>query len=156
MTLKILFAFLLLHGANGFSQQLTSKSNGRIFNDKNEKLAPNDLRQLLEAKPGLLSYYNEGRSKKTVGNILLIGGSSLIVADLLKGLNADVSYPSALTYLGAAALIISIPVKSGYANKIRKVVNAYNQEIAVASPKFSVDNVAMVANFNGVGLKIGF
>lgn len=157
MKIKLLVAFLLLHFSIGFAQQLTYKSNGRIFNDQNEKLSPKSVRQLLEAKPGILNYYNEGRSKKTVGNILLIGGTGLIVADLLKGLTADVSYPSALTYLGAAAVIVSIPVKSGYSKKIQTVVKAYNEEIAAAeSPRFRIDQLAMVANGDGIGIKIGF
>ena len=150
----ILLILMLLHFSIGFSQQFTYKSNGRIFNDQNEKLSPKAVRQILEAKPGLLSYYNEGRSKKTVGNILLISGTGLIVADLLKGLTADVSYPSALTYLGVAAVIIAIPVKSGYSSKIKKVVEVYNEEIAVLEPpRFRIDKVILVANGHGIGLK---
>ena len=157
MKSNVFIALMLLSFCAAFSQQLTYKSNGQILNDQNEKLSPGEVRQLLAAKPGLLSYYNEGRSKKTVGNILLIAGSGLIVADLLKGLTADVSYPSALTYLGAAAVIVAIPVKSGYSRKIKTVINNYNEEItSVTKRDFSIESISVSANGNGVGLRIGF
>ncbi len=156
MKTKIIIVLLLLGSAMGFSQQLTYKSGGRVYNSQNQKMSPDDVRALLITKPGILNFYNEGRTKKTVGNVFLIGGSAFIVADLLNGLTRDVEYPSALTYIGAAAIIVSIPVKIGYSKKIKTAVTDYNKEIAHVDKKFEIESVSICANGNGIGLKIGF
>ena len=53
---------------NSFSQELTYKSGGRIFNSDGKKMSPTEVRELLSAEPGMLQFYNAGRSKKTIGN----------------------------------------------------------------------------------------
>ena len=63
-----------------FSQeQLTFKSGGRVYNSNSEKLTSNEVRTLLQPNPEALQLFNAGRSKKTVGNILLYGGISTVI-----------------------------------------------------------------------------
>lgn len=75
-----------------------------------------------------LALYDAGRSKKTVGNILFPVGVAFIVDDLVNGANRDITYPTTFTYLGYACLLIAIPVKIGFSNKIEKAVNLLNQD----------------------------
>ena len=147
---------LLLSTVFGFSQQLTYKSNGNVYDSQDERIRPSEMRKLLETKPGLLNFYNEARTKKTVGNVMLIGGTALIAADLLVGLGADVKYPGAMTYIGVASMLIAIPVKSGFSKKIRTVVDDYNKEIALSKPKPAIERIAVCVNGNGAGLQIIF
>jgi hypothetical protein len=128
----LLFFFCILQS---HSQKLIYKSNGTILNSENQKISPEKVREILKDNQQLLADYNAGRSKKTVGNVLLIGGLGLIAGDVLVGANTDGNttvsgnsiqternYPSALTFVGIAAVVISIPVKIGYSKKIRNVV----------------------------------
>jgi hypothetical protein len=57
-----------------YSQKLIYKSNGNITDTENNKILPDQVRELLKDNEKLLADYNVGRKKKTVGNVLLIGG----------------------------------------------------------------------------------
>lgn len=156
----ILFFFCVLQS---HAQKLVYKSNGNILNSQNQQISPDQVRELLKDNEKLLATYNAGRSKKTVGNVLLIGGSALVVADLLSGVFSDGNttvtsysieternYPSALTFIGLAAVAVAVPVKIGFSKKIRNVVTDYNNQKAIGynNPKLDV-----ITNSNGVGLR---
>ena len=79
----------------GFSQQLTYRSGGNVYEGDN-KLSSDQVRSVLANNSEALSLYNGGRNKKTWGNVLFYGGTSLVVANLVVGLTKDdtsVSYP---------------------------------------------------------------
>lgn len=156
MKTKSLVALLLLTSLFSFSQQLTYKSGGNIFDSNNKKISPSEVRQLLADKPGLLNLYNEGRTKKTVGNVLLIGGLGLIVGDLANGATRDVVYPTALTYLGVASFIIAIPVKIGFSKKIKTVVEDYNKQLVNNDSKIKIESMSLYTNQNGLGIQMTF
>ena len=71
----LLFFFCILQS---HSQKLVYKSNGTVLNSENQQISPDQVRELLKNNQKLLADYNAGRSKKTIGNVLLIGGSVLI------------------------------------------------------------------------------
>ncbi len=157
-TLLLFFCILQSH-----SQKLGYKSNGTILNSENQQISPDLVRELLKDNQKLLADYNAGRSKKTAGNVLLIGGSTLILADLLSGVFSDGNttvtgnsiksernYPSALTFVGLAAVVIAIPVKIGFSKKIRNVVTEYNNQSATGYNKPKLD---LITNSNGIGLR---
>lgn len=125
-----IFFILLFFNASG--QQLVYKTGGKIYNAENKKLAPDEVRGMLKIDKNLLGSYNSGRNKKTIGNILLIGGLGFMAADLLNGaMNTTATdthpYPSALTFIGAAAIVASIPIKIGYSKKIKQTVDDVNK-----------------------------
>lgn len=145
------------------SQKLVYKSNGTILNSENQQISPDQVRELLKNNQKLLADYNAGRSKKTVGNILLIGGSALVIGDLIVGATTDgnttvtgnsiqteSNYPSALTFVGLAAVAVSIPVKIGFSKKIKNVVTEYNNQNATGYNKPKLD---LITNSNGIGLR---
>jgi hypothetical protein len=139
------------------------KSNGTILNSENQQISPDQVRELLKDNEKLLADYNAGRSKKTVGNILLIGGSAMVIGDLIVGATTDgnttvtgnsiqteSNYPSALTFVGLAAVAVSIPVKIGFSKKIKNVVTEYNNQNATGYNKPKLD---LITNSNGIGLR---
>lgn len=151
-----------------FSQKLVYSSNGNILNSENQKISPDQVRELLINNQKLLADYNAGRTKKTFGNVLIIGGSVLIIADLMIGLTtngnqtvsgngtyysvqSEKNYPTALTYIGLASLVIAIPVKIGFSNKIEKVVTDYNNQLTTGYNKPKLD---LITNSNGIGFRL--
>lgn len=166
--IKPLF-FLLLFFCNlqSYSQKLVYKSNGNIKDTENNTVSPTRVRELLANNEKLLADYNAGRSKKTVGNILLIGGFGLLATDVLIGATSDGNttvsgnsmqtqrnYPSALTYVGLAALVIAIPVKIGFSNKIRNVIADYNNQTNTGYNQYNKQKLDLITNSNGIGLRL--
>jgi hypothetical protein len=142
------------------------KSNGTILNSENQQISPDQVRELLKDNQKLVAEYNAGRSKKTVGNVLLIGGLGLIAGDVLVGANtdgnttvsgnsiqSDRNYPSALTFVGIAAIIVAIPVKIGFSKKIRNVVTEYNNQNVTGYNSCTKPKLDLITNSNGIGLR---
>lgn len=163
--IKPIFFFLLLFcSVQSFSQNLIYKSNGNILNSNNQKISPDQVRELLANNQKLLADYNAGRSKKTTGNVLLIGGPVLIVADLITAVTAKIDlqngtekgFPTALTYIGVAALIIAIPIKIGFSNKIKNVVTDYNNGLKMGNNEFKIQKTEFITNQNGAGIRLTF
>lgn len=171
--IKPLFLLLLFFcSLQSHSQKLVYKSNGTILNSENQKIFPDQVRELLKDNQQLLADYNAGRSKKTVRNILIIGGLGFLTADLIKvvtasGISATPigggqyalqeeknNFPSVLTYIGIAAIIIAIPVKIGFSNKIKNVVTDYNSQNASGYKQFNDPKLDLITNSNGIGLRL--
>jgi len=171
MNKPLFFLFLFFCSFQSFSQKLIYRSNGTILNSENQKISPNAVRTLLANNEKLLADYNAGRTKKTFGNILLVGGFGLLTADLIHGVTASgitatptgggnyalqsvKTYPTAMTYIGVAAIIMAIPVKMGFSKKIRNVVDEYNIQASTAQNSFNKQKLDLITNSNGIGLRL--
>jgi hypothetical protein len=171
MIKPIFCLFLFFASLQSYSQKLVYKSNGRITDTENNKIAPDRVRALLANNEKLLMDYTAGRTKKTIGNILLIGGFGFLTADLIHGLTAsgitttptgggyyeiqtEKTYPTAMTFIGVAAIIIAIPVKMGFSKKIRNVVTEYNNQASTAYKSFNKQKLDLITNSNGIGLRL--
>jgi len=53
-------------------------------------------------------------------------------------------------------MILSIPVKIGYTKKIKTVVKDYNAELSNKDTGLNFESMSIVANKNGLGLKLTF
>ncbi|WP_029271187.1 hypothetical protein [Flavobacterium sp. KJJ] len=160
----ILFLILTLAG---YSQQLSYKSGGTVYNAENKRLNSNEVRSLLANNSEALALYNAGRSKKTFGNVFFYGGLGLVTANLLFGMNSDPNYssggynpnPSEKTnmtaaIIGGALIIASIPIKIGYPKKIKSALEKYNSGLATTykpAPK-----TTLVASANQIGFRVEF
>lgn len=171
MIKQFYFLVLFLSTFQSFSQKLVYKSNGNILNSENQNISPDEMRQLLANNEKLLVKYNAGRSKKTTGNVLLIGGLGLITADLVQGITSDGNttvsgngyslqsernYPTALTYIGVAALVIAIPIKIGFSKKLRNVVEEYNNQEKLGYSDSNFKKLDLITSSNGIGLRLNF
>lgn len=166
MLKQLFFILLFFCVLQSHSQKLVYKSNGNILTSENQKISPDQVRELLKDNEKLLADYNAGRSKKTAGNVLVIGGATLVVADLLTGVFSDGNttvtgnsiqternYPSALTFVGLAALAVAIPIKIGFSKKIKNVVIDYNSQSTTGYHNPKLD---FITNANGIGLRLSF
>jgi hypothetical protein len=138
-----------------FSQLLVYKSNGNITDIAGNNLKVSDVKSLLSVDSELLKSYELGRDKKTLGNVMYIGGATLIIADLAKGATSVSGYPSILTYIGIGTIVLAIPVKMGFSKKISQVVNDYNQKLENQS-LIKIEEVTLINNQNGIGFRISF
>ena len=130
--------------------------NGNVLDSNNKKLSNAEVIKLLEPHTELLASYNQAKSKSTVGGLLLGFGLGLTAADLVTGLTKDIKYPTALTYVGLAATIISIPVLSGRSKKIQSAVDGYNNSLEPNKVGFSIDKINIITNQNGIGMQLSF
>jgi hypothetical protein len=154
MKTKILILLFLLISVCSFSQQLSYKK-GKILDSNGQKLSNAEVKNLLSSQPELLASYNAGRTKSKAGGFLLGFGLGLTAADLVGGLTQDVKYPTALTYVGLAATLISIPVLSGRTKKIESAIDGYNNSSA-GKVGFSIDKMSLITNRNGIGMQLSF
>ncbi len=164
MTKQFFFLLLFLSTFQAFSQKIVYKSNGNIVNSENQKISPNQVRDLLKDNQQLLSDYNAGGSKKTVGNILLYGGMGLFLFNsYYQTLNSNSNYndnnydngnPFVLSIVGLASMVVAIPVKIGFSKKIRNVVTEYNNQTATGYNEYNKQKLDLIANSNGIGLRL--
>lgn len=154
MKTKIALIVFLLISVCSFAQ--LNYKNGSIFDSNNKKLSNTEVRKLLESNSELLTTYDKAKSKSTVGGLLLGFGLGLTAADLVTGLTKDIKYPTALTYVGLAATIISIPVLSGRSKKIEAAINGYNNSLKPKKIGFSIDKMNIITNSNGLGVQLSF
>lgn len=157
MKIKFILTILfLLTITLSFSQKLDYESGGKVLDSNNKTLSPDEVREILSSKPELLENYNIGRDKKTIGNVLLGAGIGFIVGDLVSGATRDIVYPTAFTYIGIVATVISIPVKIGYSKKIKSAIEGYNKQVTLLDSKLKIEATSLYANQNGLGLRITF
>ena len=162
------FLFLFFCSFQSYSQKLVYKSNGNITDIENNKISPYQIRQLLKSNEKLLKDYNIGRTKKTIGNILLISGPVLLVtgtfAYVISGFESgmhgeyvdesDRSIPKIIAFVGLAELLIAIPVKMGFSKKIKNVVTEYNNQNATTDNQFNNQKLDLITNSDGIGLRL--
>jgi hypothetical protein len=138
------------------AQQLEYKGNGNVIDSQKNKISPNKMRELLANNEKLLENYNLGRTKKTVGNVMLIGGLGFLVGVVAKGIFGPINteYPSVLTYIGLSSIVLSIPVKLGFSKRIKNVISDYNSVYKVGYIKPNYKKLEIITNTNGIGLSI--
>jgi len=154
--IKLFFLLTFFTTTCLFSQELIYKSGGRIFSSEGQKMKPSEIRELLKSQPGMLDFYNKGRSKKTIGNVLFYGSFALLATDFLTAAGSETTYPRAMTYVGVGSFLLSFPVKMGYTKKIKTVVEDYNKELKNRDIGLTIQSIEFVTNENGAGLKIIF
>ncbi len=157
---------LMLMSFSGFSQQLTYRSGGNVYDSNSEKLKPDAVRELMKKNRSALASYNAGRNKKTWGDVLLYGGLGLATINLVTAVttnsaevdnNGNISTNKTgpeLAIIGGAMVVAAIPIKIGYSKKIKTAVENYNQN--VTSTENWKSNMSIVADNHGIGVKISF
>ncbi|WP_310557330.1 hypothetical protein [Flavobacterium sp.] len=134
-----------------FSQQLTFKK-GNVYNSEDKKLNTPEVRELLASNPEALEKFNAGISKGSVGGFLVGFGIGLTIGDLVGALFTTKEYPSALTYVGAASFVIGLPISIGTNKKIKSAIALYNEKKTV----FNIEKTTIIANQNGIGMRVNF
>ena len=160
MILIILLAFPFFC----FSQDaLIIKGNSKVFNSNNVKLSPEQVRSLLSNNSDALHLYNSGKTKKTVGNILLYGGISTVIIKHFSMLhkykvNRDQNFETSnvMYFVGAGIVLISIPIKIGFSRKIEKSIDLINEDFKNPKNVFNIETTNFISNGNGFGISLTF
>ncbi len=171
---KIIATLFLMTSLASFSQQLTYKNGGTVYNADNEKLSSDEVRVLLSNNSEALVLYNAGRNKKTWGNALFYGGLGLVVTNLVVAMNTDnttvsgynssnpYSFPAiksdranmTVAMIGGAFIVASILIKISYPKKIKSALAKYNDGLA---DNYIVNKkITLIASTNQFGLKFEF
>ena len=160
---KITLLFLLVFPLFSYCQDtLTYKGNGRVFNSSQQKLSSENVRSLISSNNEALRLYNSGKTKQTVGNILLYGGISIVVINhylLLQNAKnrGDVNPNRNIPYIiGGGLILTAIPIKIGFSKKIKRAVTSANEDLKNSKTGFNIESTSFVSNSNGFGISITF
>ena len=163
--LLILFA-LLLATAFSYSQKLTVNESGNVFDSQNNKWTVTEVRDILYTNPKALELYKEGREKKTWGNVLIFGGLTAVATNVVINATTDnVKYEygqikrSEQTFvpaiIGAAMIVVGIPVKIGHTKRVKKAIEMHNNGLNQTTAKVATQ-LTFLASSNQVGFKLQF
>lgn len=166
--MKNLIIVLLLFTSVSFSQETyTFKSGGRVF-ENNERLNSIEVNKKFSSNSEILKLYNNGRNRKTAGNLLLWGGIGTGIIKFLSDTNQNVEQDNrgyikvkqtsnVLYFVTGSMVLIAIPIKIGFQKKIKKSVILMNDEIKLQKQNTGINFESnIIANANGVGLKLTF
>jgi hypothetical protein len=136
-----------------FSQEIEVLNNHFYING--EKISNKELAyKFKNSDYTAYSNFKAYKNKSAFGGFLLGFGGGLILADAIVGVSTWTTYPSALTYVGAATAVASIPVLTGRKKKLNKAIKAYNDAISnnVTQNDYEIN---FISNSKGIGLQIG-
>lgn len=155
--LILVFVFFL-SGVSFCQENFTFKSGGRIIQNRNV-LSTEKVREILVNNQPALDLYEAGRNKKTIGNILLYGGIGAFgfyAVQYVKAGSQEYGIKDhSLLIGGCAAILISIPIKIGFSNKIKQALVLMNQDLKLVKTT-NIETTDLVINSNGIGLSITF
>lgn len=175
---KIALLFLLVLPLLSFAQDtLTYKGSGRIFNSNQQKLTSDEVRSLFANNTEALNLYNSGKTKQTIGNILLWGGATTLVGKFIYNatqtkmtsqivgygsfgqpiiVTNSKTYSNTLLFVSGAIVVIAIPIKLGFSKKIKRAVSLVNEDFKKPTTGFNIESTSFVSNANGFGISITF
>lgn len=160
---QIFLILLVILPVLSFSQEtLTYKSGGRVFDSNNQKLNSEAVRSLLTNNSEALSLYNSGKTKQTLGNILLYGGIATVVINhylILQNTKnkGDINPNRNIPYIiGAGLILTAIPIKIGFSRKIKKAISMHNEDLKNPKTGFNIESTTIISNSNGFGISITF
>lgn len=151
-SIKIILLLLVCQFSLG--QKLVYANLGNIKDDKGKKLSSDEVRSLLVNNKVLLEEYNIGREKKTIGNVLLVGGATLFYGVSAVQLYEGKPVSTRLVGVGLLSMLVAIPIKIGYTKKIKHVVSEFNNQKSISNTSFKLKSMDILANSNGLGFKL--
>ncbi len=165
----LLLIALFLASASSFSQALHVNGTGNVYDNENNKWTVKEVEDILYTHPKALELYKEGREKKTWGNVLLYGGLAAVATNVIINATTEPEIYSGSPYystpttkstfapaiIGAAMIIVAIPVKIGHSKKVKTAINMYNNSLNQTAEKVET-KVTFMASSNQVGFKLQF
>ena len=170
MCKKLIYVSLLLVSFVSFSQtrfvtreipagQTIELKDKKMFIN-NEQIPSYEIKKYLKDNDyKAYSLYNKAKNKSVFGGLLLGLGSVLIVSDAVKAIVTEGGqFPTAFAATGAVLVGTSFFVLKGKNKKMQEAVDTYNNGLKTTSElenNFEA-SVNIVANQNGVGLRLSF
>jgi len=151
---NILFLFIFLTFGLASAQKI--EVVGKKYFINGEQVPSYEIKQKMKdldytAYANFKSYTN----KSSWGGFLLGLGGGLIIADAVKSMVSNESYPSGFSAVGAASLLASYPILKGRKKKLKKAIETYNQAISEQASENDYQ-IGFVANGRGIGFQINF
>lgn len=174
--MKKLHFIILLFALNAVAQETYMyKSRGRVYQN-GVKVSPEAIAARFENNPEVLNLYKAGKTKQTLGNVLLWGGLALGIGNLIYvdtgnfskserinsgyfegSYQATYDFPSNTPfYISAVMILAAIPIKIGFEKKTKKSVALMNEVAKNPKTTFNIEATQIIANRNGIGLAITF
>lgn len=151
---KLLLTLVLLFSIASFAQEITLERGKYYVNGS--QISTRETKKLLETNYKALRRFQSGLGKESAGGFLIGFGGALVITDLVVGLVSDVHYPTVATYVGAGALLASIPILSGKNKKIKEGIDLYNNGLKNVGSIDSDFEVNFIGNQRGYGIQIRF
>lgn len=139
-------------------QTIEQKNNKMFINE--EQIPSYEIKKYLKNNDyKAYSLYNKAKNKSVFGGLLLGAGAVLIVSDAVKAIVTEGAiYPTAFTYIGVGLAGTSIFVLKNKNKKMKEAIDSYNNGLKTTGElenNFNA-NVNIVANGNGIGLRLTF
>ena len=170
MSKKLIYVSLLLVSFVSFSQtrfvtreipagQTIELKDKKMFIN-NEQIPSYEIKKYLKDNDfKAYSLYTKAKNKSVFGGLLLGLGSVLIVSDAVKAIVTEGGqFPTAIAATGAVLVGTSFFVLKGKNKKMQQAIDSYNNGLKTTSElenNFEA-NVNLVANQNGLGLRLSF
>jgi alanine dehydrogenase len=170
MSKKLIYVSLLLFSFVSFAQtrfvtreipagQTIELKDKKMFIN-NEQIPSYEIKKYLKDNDyKAYTLYNKAKNKSVFGGLLLGLGSVLIVSDAVKAIVTEGGqFPTAIAASGAVLVGTSIFVLKGKNKKLQEAVDTYNNGLKTTSElenNFEA-NLNLVANQNGLGLRLSF
>ena len=164
---NLIIVMLFISGLSFAQETHTFKSGGRVF-ENGKRLTSADVETSFNHKPEIMKLYNNGRNRKTVGNILFWSAIGTGVIKFISDTNEPITSDNrgnvyakqtsnVLYFVTGSMVLIAIPIKIGFQKKIKKSILLMNEEIKSQKQDTGLNlETNIIANTNGVGLKITF
>jgi hypothetical protein len=150
---KIILLLAIAFTTTTFSQEITLQKGRYYVNDK--QISTRDTKSMLASNPEALKLFKKGKNRESFGGLLIGLGGAMIAVDGIKGLVSDLSFPGPATYIGAGALVLSIPILIGKNKKMTEGIEMYNK--GLKNTGFNNDlELHVISNQNGYGLQLRF
>jgi hypothetical protein len=175
--MKKLHFIILLFALNITAQEVYTSRGGRVYQN-GMKLSIDTISARFEKNPEILNSYLAGKTKQTFGNILLWGGLGVGVGKFIYAAigpsNDEIilvspgnnvigaiyetksNYTNTLFFVSAAMILVAIPIKIGFREKIKKSVALMNEVAKNPKTTFNIESTQIIANRNGIGFAITF
>ena len=176
---KIAILLLVFLPFISFSQDgLKCNNNGSVINSNNQKLTSTEVRDLFASNAEALKLYNAGKTKQTIGNILMWTGGITVIGKFISNATASKTAETHFLYydysghpvyyntpktptntlfiVGGAMALIALPIKIGFLKKIKKSVSLVNEDLKNPKTGFNIDSTTFISNSNGFGISITF
>lgn len=164
---NLIFACLFISTFCFSQETYTFKSGGRVF-ENNKRLNSIEVNKKFASNSEILKLYNNGRNRKTAGNLLLWGGIGTGIIKFLSDTNQDIKQDSfgsikvkqtsnVLYFISGTMILTAIPIKIGFQKKIKKSILLMNEEVTNKKQSTSLNfETNIIANTNGIGFKLTF
>lgn len=164
---NLIFVFLFISTFSFSQETYTFKSGGRVF-ENNVRLNSIQVNERFDSDSEILKLYNNGRNRKTAGNVLLWGGFGTGIIKFLSDANQSIEQDNSgnvsakktsnvLYVVSGVMVLVAIPIKIGFQKKIKKSILLMNEEVTSQKQNTGFNlETNIIANANGVGLKLTF